>query len=1002
MERCSLSLDAMTYWETHVSCSHAPSRDWLLSPFSDMDEHKLNLEEIQSRFNVEVSKLDPMRSPGLTEEEAKRRLLEDGLNELQTAPKKSNLRLFLSCFLSLFNCLLLCCAALSFVVGFFGPEYGKEDILTAAILVLVIIVISIIEFLPMYKSNNVLSSFSSLVPEMCTVIREQKSYTISTKELVKGDVVLIKMGDMVAADLYIFSCVDLKVNNSSLTGESEPQMRNTNQNQPDSYLEASNLAFNSSPVMTGEGYGIVIRTGDQTMIGQIASMTQKEEKRASPLSSEITGFVQKVFGVAVFMSALMIIHKFTKESENMLQDSVKIFVSVLLAWVPQGLPLTVTVLLSLTGKKMVKENVLTKNSHCIETLGAITLLATDKTGTLTKNQMTVSTIYTHEELSFPFDEKDIKDIVVISAVCSSAKFNDVSIEPSKREIIADATEQGLTRFAIQHSDFDKLCADYPKLEEFPFNSDTKVHISLHKFQDTFVAFMKGAPERVFAKCSTTQEQKENFLRANKNMALMGHRVIAFAKKQIQEQKIPEEFEFVGLVSLGDPPKHGVREAIGKCRMAGIKVIMVTGDQPLTAISVSCQINLFTQKTIEERLRLEEQGLHLVSDPMEQTVVIRGDQIDSLTMEQWDWIFDKDEIVFARTSPKHKLTIVKNAQARGHIVGVTGDGVNDSPALKKADLGIAMNHSGSAVSKESASMILLNDNFASVVCGIKQGRLVFINLKKSVRYLLSHIVPEGIPFIIQSFYSGFVAMKPIHILMIDVLFEMFVATSFSWESENDNVMKLPPRRPAGSQVAELLLRKNEFNSKLINADEEQGDLQVPLTLMQKLKGLLTLEYWVLKKDFIFADMGESLVDTSTLTYSYLEAGILITVGSYVSTLYVKNEQKEAAFFWSVIIMQAFNVFACKSRLRSPLSTNIFSNIYSFILIFVGFAMIFALSFIEALEIKVDPAFLWIPILSGFVLFFYAVVRFHVLNLIFPIEYSPEPIGLQMHPTRWSRS
>lgn len=378
-----------------------------------------------------------------------------------------------------------------------------------------------------------------------------------------------------------------------------------------------------------------------------------------------------------------------------------------------------------------------------------------------------------------------EDITLICYLCSKAKYDRMDVPIKQRAVIGDATESGLFMFAgTTLDDSDKLNDKYPKVFEIPFNSTNKWHLSIHKkphANGPYTLFIKGAPERVLKLCTSISlggkveemrnEHQGMFTRAYETMAGKGHRVIGCAAFALPGDKYPEGFQFkkdekelkgedgapapvgpvglypntgytfMGLVSLEDPPKHGVREAIGLCRQAGVKVMMVTGDHPLTAEAIARKINLMLQETREMVAKRTGRPLASIQEHEYNSIVIHGEQIDSLTEEDWERILDKEEIIFARTSPKHKLQIVKRCQARGHIVGVTGDGVNDSPALKKADLGIAMNISGSDVSKEAAAMILLDDNFASTVSGIQEGRLIFKNLKKSIKYTVSHTMPQ---------------------------------------------------------------------------------------------------------------------------------------------------------------------------------------------------------------------------------------------------------------------
>lgn len=413
------------------------------------------------------------------------------------------------------------------------------------------------------------------------------------------------------------------------------------------------------------------------------------------------------------------------------------------------------------------------------------------------------------EIMFDKQVSGAMEILYMSSMCARARYDRTDVPISERPVTGDATESGLLRFAGGKlgGEIDELAEKYPKVFEIPFNSENKWHMTIHKMahpNGPLTQFMKGAPERVLRICShilidgvaveMTQDHKDAFQRSYEYMAGKGHRVLAFAQRLLDGAAYSEEYVFdkksrnypstdmcfVGLTSLEDPPKHGVREAIGHCRGAGIKVMMVTGDHPLTAEAIARKINLMLSDTKQTLSKKTGRPIESIRENEVFATVIHGERIDSLTEQEWDDIFAKDEIVFARTSPKHKLQIVKRAQSIGHIVGVTGDGVNDSPALKKADLGIAMNISGSDVSKEAAAMILLDDNFSSTVNGISEGRLIFTNLKKSIQYIVTHIIPEIVPFMLSVIVPIPVTLNAMQLLVIDLGFELFAALSYAFE------------------------------------------------------------------------------------------------------------------------------------------------------------------------------------------------------------------------------
>lgn len=581
-----------------------------------------------------------------------------------------------------------------------------------AILIAVAFLNAFIEFYQQQKSQALLESFLNLIPTKCMAIRDGKLQQFNAAELVVGDVVFIRMGDKTPADLYIFQASELKADNSSLTGESDPQER-VPHNEHKNPLEATNLMFNGTLAVSGEGYGIVVRTGDNTVLGQIAGMTSGEDKTESPLSVEIDNFVKIIAAIACTTAVIFFGISFPVNNNNV-SLALNFAIGVFVAWVPEGLPATVTILLTIAAKRMAARNVLVKDLQGVETLGAITLLATDKTGTLTRNQMTVTYIWSclntysafrnmgNEDSVITNDSPGVSEIMHIATLNSRAKFDRTDVPVNERQILGDATETGLVRFAGQNmSDFDQLPDMYPKVFEIPFNSDNKWAMTIHqkKHADgSLTLYLKGAPERVLRICNKiligpkgesvdiTDDHNLQFQQSYEMMASKGHRVLAFAQMLLPEGQYPADFHFdkkeknyptdgftfVGLASLEDPPKHGVREAIGKCRSAGIKIMMVTGDHPLTAEAIGRKINLVLSDTKEMVAKRTGRPIEEIGEDEYRAIVIHGERIDSLTDEEWDNIFMKSEIIFARTSPKHKLEIVKRAQSMGHIVGVTGE------------------------------------------------------------------------------------------------------------------------------------------------------------------------------------------------------------------------------------------------------------------------------------------------------------------------------------------
>ncbi|KAJ3202682.1 hypothetical protein HDU82_007181 [Entophlyctis luteolus] len=1054
-------------------------------------EHLMSIAEVAAKYDVSINEAKPQDSQGLSAEEAAKRLLENGPNCL-TPPKKRHWILrFLDILLGLFNMMLIVSGIACYILLGINYSANFQNTYLGAILLFVAFANATIEFLQMQKAAAILESFLNLIPSQCYVIRDGKTQQIGAKDLVLGDVVVVRSGDKVPADLLIFAATELKVDNSSLTGESDPQERGK-RNTFENPLEATNLAFNSTLAVVGNGYGIVVRTGDNTVIGKIASLAAGEERRESPLSTEIENFVKLIAGIAAVTAIVFFIVAMTAKNQG-ISNSLNFAIGTFVSFVPEGLPATVTMLLSLAAARMAKRQVLCKDLQGVETLGAITLLATDKTGTLTRNQMTVTYIWTglklyaaqalaegasdgHGAVAFAVEDSDATNELIHAATLNpTAKFTSDEGPIATREILGDATEAGLIRFAAgKLANFKSAQDEFPKVFEIPFNSSNKWAMTIHKKKHatgSLMLYIKGAPERVLKLCTTihdgksvvpfTPEHSNQFDEMYTVFASKGHRVLAFACLALNEKEFPADFAFskdpinypttsftfLGLTSLEDPPKHGVREAVGKCRAAGIRVMMVTGDHPLTAEAIGRKINMMltdTKPMIAKKRGIPESE---VPESDVNAIVIHGDTIDSLTDADWENIFDKEEIIFARTSPKHKLDIVKRAQGRGHIVGVTGDGVNDSPALKKADLGIAMNMSGSDVSKEAAAMILLDDNFASTVSGIEEGRLIFQNLKKSIQYTITHTMPEVWANLFYIAVPMPLPLSSILILVVDLGFELCIALTYAYDvSENpEGLMRLPPRKPVNPESIARLKRRRDADFKDFGMDPElhQHDALKKLSFGAKLRRLFSSRFWMEKFE---KNDDEVLIDGDVLSYAYLEAGTLETLGCltcyffamwyhYKITPYEAVQfganwgsdgndyvfdgrsvsvadqvaalaYGQSAFYLALMFQQCFNHFICKARLSNPWGSFMFSNKKSFIGIFAGGVFSMLIVYVPPVNIAFLTAYhltpyVWlVAILWGIVLYGYAILRVQVKRRFAPVKYMQDIPGLQMFPTRWS--
>lgn len=650
-------------------------------------------------------------------------------------------------------------------------------------------------------------------------------------------------GEKVPADIRIIASTEMKVDNSALTGEVEPLLRSVECSHPEEPFETKNLAFFGTMCKEGRGRGIVIGIAEKTVMGQIADLAATGGVAKSPLRTELDRFVLIItiiaisLGVVFFLLALLVVNYSALEC-------IIFAIGILVANVPEGLLACITISLAITAKRLSDRQVLVKNLEAVETLGSTSCICSDKTGTLTQNKMTVENLWfdgevrrghnrelkgTDFQYEYELDDPSFKILHHTAMICSEAKF-DVSDEDirtpgfkyTEAPVLGDASETALVKFYQPIEDIGKTRALYElgrnqdgSDSKMPFNSTNKYALSIVKQEGPdhhYVAYIKGAPEKVWKYCGRIlyegkyktigAEEKKRFEDVNLRFGKNGERVLGFAMLPLNKEvygpdygfitskpdnfNFPmENFIFVGLVSLMDPPKESVPFAIKKCQSAGIKVIMVTGDQPPTAGAIAKQIGIITLKTNED---LKEEGY----TPQEalakaNAIVIHGDMIVK-AFEEGDEIGDeiltswvnKPQIVFARTTPAQKLQIVTACQNVGHIVGVTGDGVNDSPAIKQGDIGISMGISGSDVTKDAADMILLNDDFGSIIDGVEEGRKIFDNLKKTIVYLLTSNMTEIWPFVGLVVLQIPLPLSNIFMLCICVGTDIYPALSLAYE------------------------------------------------------------------------------------------------------------------------------------------------------------------------------------------------------------------------------
>ena len=800
----------------------------------ELDVHRVPIDELCKRWNTNVK-------TGLTDAQAKENLEKFGLNQLTPPPTTPEWVKFCQNLFSGFAMLLwigaiLCYIAYGIQASAF-EEPPDDNLYLGIVLTAVVVVTGVFSYYQESKSSKIMESFKNLVPQYALVRRNGEKITIKAEEIAIGDIVEVKFGDRIPADIRILESRQFKVDNSSLTGESEPQARNhefTNENP----LETKNLGFFSTNAVEGTAVGMVVSIGDGTVMGRIAGLASGLSTGQTPIAKEIEHFIHLITAVAVFLGVSFFIIAFILGYHWL--DAVIFLIGIIVANVPEGLLATVTVCLTLTAKRMASKNCLVKNLEAVETLGSTSTICSDKTGTLTQNRMTVAHMWfdnkivdadTSEDQSGSGFDKNASGWKILercASLCNRAEFKggQESVHILKKEVNGDASEAALLKCVeLSKGNIVEYRAKNNKVCEIPFNSTNKFQVSIHRLddpnEDRHLLVMKGAPERILERCTSividgtdrpmTEEWKQAFNQAYMHLGGLGERVLGFCDFMLDAKGYPQGYafdpdevnfpldglRFVGLMSMIDPPRAAVPDAVSKCRSAGIKVIMVTGDHPITAKAIAKSVGIISEgnETVEdiaERLGIAREKVN-PRDAM--AAVVHGGEIKDLTSAQMDEILMyHTEIVFARTSPQQKLIIVEGCQRMGSIVAVTGDGVNDSPALKQADIGVAMGIAGSDVSKQAADMILLDDNFASIVTGVEEGRLIFDNLKKSIAYTLTSNIPEISPFLLFILADVPLPLGTVTILCIDLGTDMVPAISMAYEGSESDIMKRKPRNP----------------------------------------------------------------------------------------------------------------------------------------------------------------------------------------------------------------
>ena len=730
--------------------------------------HIANLSVTDALSSLRVSE------QGLASAEAGRRLREFGPNRIDEVRGEPQWRRFIGEFTHFFALILWMAAGLAFFAEARSPAQGMAQLGWA--IIAVIVINGSFSFWQEYRAEQAIAALRKLLPQSVKVMRDGELCTLPVESLVPGDVILLEEGDNVPADCRLISGAGIRVNASTITGESLPKARNTEIAPNLAPQETKNLLLAGTSLVSGQGRALVFATGMHTEFGKIAHLTQTTEKNVSHLQQEIARLSKLV---AVFAMVLGLVFFGIGALIGLpFWTNLMFAIGIIVANVPEGLLPTVTLSLAMATQRMAKRNALVRHLPAVETLGSTTVICSDKTGTLTQNRMSVQQVFFDGSL---FDGESLFGVPAARLLHNARHCHNLKrAHRGGSEVwLGDPMEVALNDFALRAGDF----AEASLLGEMAFDSDRRRMSVIVGLDGERWLYCKGAPEAVLRLCTRFEHRdgeapldepaRQRFVSAQDAMADRGLRVLAFAYKKLAHDEVAEEKDLVlsGLIGLYDPPRPEVPEAIGRCQSAGIKVVMVTGDHPHTALAIAREIGLVRG---------------------EQPAVILGETLRKMTAAQLQIALESPEVLFARVTAEQKMLVVRALKNKGEIVAVTGDGVNDAPALKIAHIGIAMGMAGTDVAKASADMILLDDNFASIVNAVEEGRAVFENIRKFLTYILTSNIPELIPYLAYVLFRIPLPLTVIQILAVDLGTDMLPALALGAERPDSGLMRRPPR------------------------------------------------------------------------------------------------------------------------------------------------------------------------------------------------------------------
>ena len=836
------------------------------------------MEKWFSKTDLEVEEyLQTSMEKGLSSSEVKKRQDENGFNELQQAKKKSLFVKFLEQFKDFMIIVLIIAAIVS---GIVGVAQG-EGITDTIIILIVVIANAIIGVAQEAKAEKSLEALQKLSGHEAKVIREGNIQTIPARELVEGDIVVLDTGDYIPADLRIFEAVNLKAQESSLTGESVPVEKQASVINEDELPigDRANMLFSSSLVTYGRGKGIVVETGMNTEVGKIAEMLSGTEEQETPLQKKLNtlgktlGIVSLVICIIIFIIGIIQ----GREIISMFMTAV----SLAVAAIPEGLAAVSTIVLAIGVQKMVKRNAIVKRLPAVETLGSSSVICSDKTGTLTQNKLTVQKVFVNHTvydvsnldensdfMKYNKDNQEVQLLVYNGMVCNDTQIADDG------SLTGDPTETALVDIAFKMGFTQNVYDELPRVDEIPFDSERKLMTTVHKRGEKYIVFTKGGVDELLNICTSYIDhgKVENDLNSfiptitdtNEKMAKDALRVLAFGYKELDYKPSKEEMEsdltYVGMYGMIDPPREEAKLAVDKCKTAGIKTVMITGDHKITATAIAKRLGI-----------LENEN-----------EAITGAELDKISDEDLEKNI-RNYSVYARVSPEHKVRIVKAWQKNGEIVAMTGDGVNDSPALKTADIGCAMGKVGTDVAKEAADVILVDDNFATVVSAVEEGRRIYDNILKVIQFLLSSNIGEVVVLFLATLFSTFIAkmcgienagalqiLLPIHILWVNLVTDSLPALALAFDPANDDIMNRKP----------LKQTKGVFTKGMTYRIVYQGIMIGLLTLIAFIIGLKTTT----------TPINELTLDQSKIEVGQTMAFIVLAFSELVHVFNIRDNKK----------------------------------------------------------------------------------------------------------------